>query len=75
MKEMKSKGKSLDEVDFKPDISDQLFAPLDEITDDIIDPVTESAREVYYSYLNDEKCSFKPNFTAFFYTATIRRNT
>ena len=43
MKKLKAEGKKLDEVDFKPDISDQLFAPLDEITDDIIDPVTESA--------------------------------
>ena len=43
----------------QPDIAKELFAPLDEITDDMRDPVTECAREVYFSYLNDESCSFK----------------
>ena len=59
MRELKKKVQSLDEVDFKPDLSDKLFKPIDEVVEDINDPVTESARDVYYSYLNDKKCSFK----------------
>ena len=59
MKDLQSKGQLLKHFIFKPDVTKELFTPLDELTDDIADVAVEAAREVYFSYLNDGNCSFK----------------
>ena len=58
MKKIKDE-KTIDSFDFKPDVRKQPFTPLDDISDDLLDDATKSAREVFYNFLNDDQCSFK----------------
>ena len=58
MKKLQAEGKSLDQFDFKPDVSKQLFTSLDDISDDFLDEAAKCAREIFYDFMNDSKCSF-----------------
>ena len=44
MKKIKAEGKTLETFDFKPDIQEKLFTPLDKITHDFLDEAAKSAR-------------------------------
>ena len=57
MKTIKAEGKDLDRFEFKPDVQKK-FAPLDKITNDILDDAVVPAREIFYDFLNDSKCRF-----------------
>ena len=58
MKQLKSDGQELATFNFKPDNTKLLFKPLDEINNDIINNCVTSTKEIYYDFLNDDKCSF-----------------
>ena len=58
MRKIKADGKDLNKFEFKPDVQKELFTPLDEITDDILDSAVVAAREIYYNFLNDTNCGF-----------------
>ena len=59
MKKLQSNGDLLHHMEFNAQDKDELFKPLDEVTDDLFDDAVECAKEVYFSYLNDDKSHFK----------------
>ena len=56
MRKIKAEGKDFNTFEFKPDVQKELFTPLDEITDDILDSAVVASREIYYNFLNDTSC-------------------
>ena len=58
MKKLISKGEYLKHIEFKPIDSEDLFTPPENVTGDIFGDDVECAKEVYLSYMNDDKNSF-----------------
>ena len=58
MRKLIRKGDYLKHMEFKPTDRQELFTPLDNVTSDIFDDAVECAKEVYLSYMNDNKNSF-----------------
>ena len=48
----------LNHIEFKPSDREELFKPLDQVTDDLFDDAVECAKEVYLCYMNDDKNNF-----------------
>ena len=58
MKQLRSKKQMLNHIEFKPGDREELFKPLDQVTDDLFDDAVECAKEVYLCYMNDDKNNF-----------------
>ena len=58
MRRLRVNGDYLKHMEFKPTDRQELFAPLDNVTNEIFDDAVECAKEVYLYYLNDEKTFF-----------------
>ena len=58
MKQLRSKKQMLNHIEFKPSDKEELFKPLDQVTDDLFDDAVECAKEVYLCYMNDDKNNF-----------------
>ena len=59
MKQIKVEGKTLETFDFSPDVQKQIFTPIDNISDNFLDEADKSATEIFYYFINNDKCSFK----------------
>ena len=59
MRKLRSKGDYLKHMEFKPTDRNELFSSLDNVTNDIFDEAVECAKEVYLSYMNDDKNNFR----------------
>ena len=58
MRKLRANGDYLKHMEFKPTDRQELFAPLDNVTNEIFDDAVECAKEVYLSYLNDDNFFF-----------------
>ena len=58
IKKMKSENLDIDKFEFKPDMAEYLFTPLDEVTDNILDNAAVCACELYYEFMNSDENSF-----------------